>query len=80
MKRIEGDLIRLANLGHFDVIIHGCNCFCTMGAGIAKAIREQYPAAYEADLATEKGNRGKLGSYSSAVVSIDDLTLQNSKD
>ena len=75
MKCIEGDLLKLANQGHFDVIIHGCNCFCTMGAGIAKAIRDQYPAAYEADLATEKGSRDKLGTYSSAEVSIGDRRL-----
>ena len=79
MNRIEGDLLKLAGQGHFDVIIHGCNCFCTMGAGIAKAIRDQFPAAYEADLATEKGSREKLGSYSSAEVAIDDhlLTVVN---
>lgn len=34
-KEIEGNLITLAQQGHFDVISHGCNCFCTMGAGIA---------------------------------------------
>ncbi len=75
MKSIEGDLIKLASQGHFDVIIHGCNCFCTMGAGIAKAIRDQCPAAYEADLATEQGSREKLGSYSSAEVTIGGLRL-----
>lgn len=32
---IKGDLIELAKQGKFDVIAHGCNCFCTMGAGIA---------------------------------------------
>ena len=50
-----------------------------MGAGIAKAVRDQFPAAYEADLATEEGSREKLGSYSSAEVAIDDhqLTVVN---
>lgn len=28
---ISGDLIDLAKNGNFDVIIHGHNCFCTMG-------------------------------------------------
>ena len=32
---IKGDLIKLALEGKFDVIGHGCNCFCSMGAGIA---------------------------------------------
>lgn len=34
-QEIYGDLIDLAKDGQFDVIVHGCNCFCTMGAGIA---------------------------------------------
>ncbi|MFG0262040.1 MAG: macro domain-containing protein [Novipirellula sp. JB048] len=68
MKSVEGDLLKLASEGVFDVIVHGCNCHCTMGAGIAKSIRDRFPAAYQADLATTKGDRGKLGTYSSAPV------------
>lgn len=68
MKIIEGDLIKLALNGEFDVIIHGCNCFCTMGAGIAKAIKAEFPQAYKADLETQKGSKEKLGSYSEATV------------
>ena len=34
-QEIEGDLIKLAKEGKFDVITHGCNCMCQMGAGIA---------------------------------------------
>ncbi|PIE91145.1 MAG: phosphatase [Acidobacteria bacterium] len=68
MKIIKGDLIKLAIQGHFDVIVHGCNCFCTMGAGIAKSIKDQFPQAFEADLSTEKGDRNKLGTFSSATV------------
>ncbi len=69
MKEREGDLIALGEAGEFDVIVHGCNCFCTMGAGIAKAIRARFPAAYEADLATEKGSAAKLGTFTYAEVS-----------
>jgi len=68
MKIIKGDLIKLALEGKFDVIIHGCNCFCTMGAGIAKDIKSEFPEAYEADLKTEKGNKDKLGTYSNAII------------
>ncbi len=64
MKTIKGDLIKLAKNGEFDVIIHGCNCFCTMGAGIAKAIKENFPEAYEVDKATKKGDPLKLGTIS----------------
>ena len=34
-EEIKGDLIELALKGDFDVIAHGCNCFCIMSAGIA---------------------------------------------
>lgn len=68
MNVIQGDLIKLALEGYFDVIIHGCNCQCTMGAGIAKSIKTIFPEAYQADLATEKGDSSKLGTISTAKV------------
>jgi O-acetyl-ADP-ribose deacetylase (regulator of RNase III) len=68
MKSVIGDLVSLADDGLFDVIIHGCNCFCTMGAGIAKAIRIRWPQSYEADIATKKGDKNKLGTISVAEV------------
>ncbi len=55
MKRLHGDLLEYAKNETFDVIIHGCNCFCTMGAGIAKGIKTQFPEAYRADQRTRKG-------------------------
>lgn len=67
MRVITGDLIELAKNGEFDVILHGCNCFCTMGAGIAKQIKDNFPEAYFADLETGKG-LAKLGSVSFADV------------
>jgi O-acetyl-ADP-ribose deacetylase (regulator of RNase III) len=68
MKVAHGDLLHMAQHGDFDVIIHGCNCFNTMGAGIAKSIKQQFPAAYRADCQTQQGNPEKLGTYSSADV------------
>jgi O-acetyl-ADP-ribose deacetylase (regulator of RNase III) len=68
MKTVAGDLIQLAKEGRFDVIIHGCNCFCTTGAGIAKGIKSAFPAAYEADRQTSPGDRSKLGTYSEAEI------------
>ena len=68
MKCVKGDLIHLARKGQFDLIVHGCNCFCTMGAGIARQIRTHFPQAWEADLATTSGDRSKLGSYSKACM------------
>lgn len=68
MKEIKGNIIQLALEGHFDVIIHGCNCFNTMGAGIALQIRNNFPEAYEADQTTKLGDKTKLGNYTSVTV------------
>ena len=64
VKEIESDIF----LADTDVIIHQANCFCTMGSGIARFIREKFPEVYEADCMTEKGSLDKLGSYSCARV------------
>lgn len=65
----KGNLLDLAEQGQFDVIVQGCNCFNTMGGGIAREIRERYPAAAVADGATRRGDRGKLGTWTSCEVS-----------
>lgn len=67
MKIIQGDLIKLAQQGYFDVIVHGCNCYCVMGAGIAKTIKNVFPYAYTVDCQTKKGDKDKLGDISFAV-------------
>ena len=68
MKQITGDLIELAKQKQFDVIVHGCNCFCKMGSGIAKQIVEKCPAAYEADKETSPGDKNKLGKITYAFM------------
>jgi len=68
MRTVSGDIIQLAKDGAFDVIAHGCNCFHAMGGGLAAQIREHFPAAYNADLATPYGDRAKLGESSIAQV------------
>ena len=68
MKKIHGDLLTFALEGRFDLIVHGCNCQCQMGAGIAKTIKSLFPEAYAADCKTEKGSREKLGSTSQALI------------
>ena len=42
IKYIDGDLIKLALNGEFDVIAHGCNCLSTMGAGIAVQMKNTF--------------------------------------
>ncbi len=39
---VDGDLIKLALDGKFDVIAHGCNCLSTMGAGIALQMKDTF--------------------------------------
>ena len=63
MKRVKGNLIDLAEAGEFDIIVHGCNCFCTMGGGIAREIRSRCPQAWEVDCETVSGDINKLGTY-----------------
>jgi O-acetyl-ADP-ribose deacetylase (regulator of RNase III) len=63
-KTIKGDLIKKTLDGEFDVIVHGCNCFNTMGAGIALQIKNVFPGAYEEDCKSIKGDKGKLGNVS----------------
>lgn len=63
---VNGDLIKLAQEGEFDMIVHGCNCFCVMGAGIAKQLAMKYPQVYEEDLKTGAGDYGKLGNFTAA--------------
>jgi O-acetyl-ADP-ribose deacetylase (regulator of RNase III) len=75
MKIVKGDLLKLAQEGQFDVIVHGCNCFNNMGAGIARSIKQEYPAAYKADQATTKGDQSKLGTYTAATIDKDGRSL-----
>ncbi|MFT6079999.1 MAG: O-acetyl-ADP-ribose deacetylase (regulator of RNase III) [Planctomycetota bacterium] len=75
MNVIRGDLIKLAQEGAFDVIVHGCNCRCAMEKGIAKGVREAFPAAYQLDQATELGDRAKLGTIGVAEVEVGDHEL-----
>lgn len=68
MKKVRGDLIKLFRAREFDVIIHGCNCGNNMGDGIAKTIRDEFPEAYAADLATEAWDIYKLGTFTYADI------------
>jgi O-acetyl-ADP-ribose deacetylase (regulator of RNase III) len=63
LKHTKGNLLDLAEAGEFDVIIHGANCFNTMGSGIAREIRERYPNVAYVDQQTQKGDYTKLGTW-----------------
>lgn len=70
MKEIKGDLVKLAGEGVFDVIVHSTNCFCCMGAGIAKQIRITTPEVYHDDMLTVPGDRKKLGTIRSVITHL----------
>lgn len=68
---IKGDLVRLAAAGSFDIVIHGANCFHTMGSGVAKQLVEVWPSLREADVKfAAAGDPLKLGYYSQVMVSV----------
>lgn len=71
MKTVVGDLIEMFKSGEFDLIAHGCNCFNTMGAGIAKAIAKEFPDVEKADKATSYGHINKLGTVMPVEVTVD---------
>lgn len=63
MKYIMGNLVDRALEGKYNLIVHGCNCFNNMGAGIAVPIKHNFPDAYLADRATKYGSKEKLGKF-----------------
>ncbi len=63
MILVQGNLLEMGKNNEVDIIIHGCNCFNVMGAGIAAQIAQQFPDAKLADDETVRGDAGKLGTY-----------------
>jgi len=61
-NEVEGNLITLSLMGKFDVITHGCNCFCTMQAGIAPQMVKAFGCdKFPKELPEYKGDINKLG-------------------
>lgn len=66
----QGCIIEAFKSGYIEAIGHQCNCMNTMGSGVAKAIKDAYPEAYEADCQTTKGDVSKLGSLTFVIVPV----------
>lgn len=62
VEHIKGDLLDFPN--GINVIAHCANCMNTMGSGIAKAIKERYPAAFEADTKMSEKKEVEMGRFS----------------
>lgn len=60
IEEVKGNAVSmfLRGEGH---LIHGCNCFNSMGAGIAKEVKQRIKGAYQLDQKTKKGDSRKLG-------------------
>ena len=59
---VKGDLIALFKQGNGH-LIHGCNCFHTMGGGIAAKIAKEFPQALAIDKKTIRGSFEKMGGF-----------------
>jgi O-acetyl-ADP-ribose deacetylase (regulator of RNase III) len=63
---IKGDIVKLYSEG--KVIAHGCNCFHTMGAGVAGQLASKFPVILSTDkAATDYADNKKLGTFSLAL-------------
>jgi O-acetyl-ADP-ribose deacetylase (regulator of RNase III) len=61
---IKGDLLDVAAMFNERVGIgHGCNCYNTMGKGVALFIKNRFPNIYIEDCKTVKGDSSKLGKF-----------------
>jgi O-acetyl-ADP-ribose deacetylase (regulator of RNase III) len=72
-KEMQGDLIELALKGLYDVVCHGCNCYCNMGAGIAVKFKEVFGAdKFKLEGGSYRGDFNKLGQidYGRVMVNI----------
>lgn len=80
-KEIKGNLISLAKMGKFDVIAHGCNCFCNMGAGIAPQMAEAFGAdKFKGEHIRHQGNINKVGTIDFETIELQtghELTVVN---
>jgi O-acetyl-ADP-ribose deacetylase (regulator of RNase III) len=69
VKVKEENIILALKNGSIDILVHGCNCYNLMGAGIARIIAKEFPEAQAVDLETGVGDFNKLGSYTLAETS-----------
>ena len=72
IKVIEQDLLKF----ECDAIMHQCNCFCTMGSGVARSIRSLYPEVYDHDCKTRRGDEKKLGKVGAVKIKKPDAIIK----
>lgn len=69
---VTGNLITLALEGTIGGLVQGCNCFETMGSGLAPQIAKQWPGAAQVDkdfsFAGDPSKLGKVSEYIDASI------------
>lgn len=76
-NEVKGDLIEMTKKGTFDVITHGCNCFSTMGAGIAVSMKNVF-GCDKFPMELSGPSVEKLGNIDFKVVDVIPVTVVNS--
>jgi len=72
IEYLVGNLIDEGKKNNIQVIAHCANCMNTMKSGIAPQIVKAFPYAQEADLATVRADRKKLGTFSVGIAEPED--------
>lgn len=75
IKYKKGNVVTALQNGEIEVLVHGCNCFKTMGAGVALETKKAFPQAYEDDLSTVYGDYNKLGTIGISRISFDPVKI-----
>jgi len=61
-REVVGDLISMAQQGKFQVVTHGANCWCRMGAGIAPQMAKAFDCdKFPMEAQQHRGDYNKLG-------------------
>ena len=68
LKIKHADILKDLDASTPTVVLHGCNCLHTMGAGIAKYLSSKYPLILAIDKQTKFADREKLGTVSIAGI------------
>lgn len=75
IRYIKANIVDEIKTGQYDAAANGCNCFCRMGAGVAKAIAHEWPEVSFADEeyctnveGVTEGDHNKLGNFSSVDI------------
>ena len=71
MKYVKGNLLDAEE----SIIMHGCNSMGVTGSGVAKAIKEKYPEAFQVYRKQKEIDGLKLGTYSSVITKDNKLII-----